>query len=508
MMFCGKCGSQLTDGVCLSCSPVQKNNTKKRMRLLVGIFAILGLIAGYFMYQNKEIKIIRYYGTTEYSTQVYDEQLNELYKIGRAMVPVPNGEDLNYSVNEDMSVFLDDNKVVDLQMTKDDLFFSESGLVNKLGDIEINNELHNVSTIYKTQNNYNFIANDGNYSSDNSTQKMGAVNSLGKWVDEIKEVDEYSYYSYFGAYKILLDLDDKTSEVKDFEGNTLLKCDDGLLLEIDKGVFVIINSDDDDYKGMITLDNERLVLPEKVKNFSLNRLITVNKEVYIDFSKKNDYSKDGIMNSKGEVIIEPIYSDIEILSEKEGYLKVVDNNDKVGVINLKGEVVLESDFTDVKSVSNGKFVVTKNKKDGLITSNGDWLIEPSYRSIRRFNKGLAPAKQGSDSGFGVINENGEWVVEPQYNNLYGIKNGYAIIQNEDDYSSVLNIKDNHKLFEYKEIIIKRIMSDNMIYGIDGSADFENSRNIIKDFNGDTKVSDKDMIFKVTWTVPRKEAKNF
>lgn len=224
----------------------------------------------------------------------------------------------------------------------------------------------------------------------------------------------------------------------------------------------------DDKWGFIDRTGEMVIAPlySRVKRFDSGIAVVVKDEewVYIDkegnvitnfpqTDKLYDFVEGraiirrgdnvGIINNKGEVIVEPVYQEIKDYSD--GYAKA-QRYDRWGFIDKDGEVVVDLDYDDVgdyngeaiwarkgevfgiiknnnfnplKDVNrmwdfNDKGITYAQKGDlvGFINTDGEWIIIPQYDKARAFVNGLAPVY--SDREWGYIDLEGNWVVEPKY----------------------------------------------------------------------------------------------
>ena len=96
--------------------------------------------------------------------------------------------------------------------------------------------------------------------------------------------------------------------------------------------------------------------------------------------------------------------------------------------------------------SEGKFIVTKNNKQGLVDKNGKTLFEPLYDSLGGVAKNVFLAKNGEE--YGMIDKNNN-VIKP-------FKNGYAHLIPENKQNNVPeNKKKTIQPKEYKVITLTK-----------------------------------------------------
>ncbi len=116
-----------------------------------------------------------------------------------------------------------------------------------------------------------------------------------------------------------------------------------------------------------------------------------------------------------------------------GLLYPVTVDHKIGLINSKGQMVVQPTFDD-KSIpaseykySEGLMNVWQNNKWGYIDTKGKMVISPQFASAKPFSEGLAAAAPGTD-GYGYINKQGKIVIKPQFYTAEPFSEGYAVVR--------------------------------------------------------------------------------
>ncbi|HSY61971.1 MAG TPA: WG repeat-containing protein [Cytophaga sp.] len=163
--------------------------------------------------------------------------------------------------------------------------------------------------------------------------------------------------------------------------------------------------------------------------------------------------KLGFVNGKGEIAIQPQFSNVGYFFGGYAWAKTAEG--KVGFINTKGEWVIKptfdgaSDFDPVAKVARVKEVdtwlyvdVTGNKiyvkdtevwgdfadglakgkqldKIGFYDAKGVWVIKPQFEGVREFKNGYAAAKSGDK--WGVIDTSGNWVIKPTFDGIKDVE---------------------------------------------------------------------------------------
>ena len=165
-----------------------------------------------------------------------------------------------------------------------------------------------------------------------------------------------------------------------------------------------------------------------------------------------DYDEDNqsafIINEKGEVLSRK-YSSLGTteVQSKNGILDFQTADSNVGLINSKGEVVKEASPIQINPF-NSKQIATfyskSREKEGVISENGDILVEPMYDTITIIDENKFAVKHDSeDRGYQIINAKGEKKSEDILGtSLYEFTNGDFVLENLNGKYSVLDNKLN------------------------------------------------------------------
>lgn len=184
-------------------------------------------------------------------------------------------------------------------------------------------------------------------------------------------------------------------------------------------------------------------------------------------------NKKGIINSKGSIIIEPIYSEVKNLGDtyKEGYITIdeegrqglisttkkqllenqyeeiqqvylanyylIKENGELKLVNSSGEILLEEGFDDIKSVTTKGIIFTKGDLYGEIAITGETIIEPNYQYLKQVEEGTYIAKQNDK--YGIIDEEGNEKVAFEYTSMtYNEKAKLFIADDEEYHTSIID----------------------------------------------------------------------
>lgn len=161
-------------------------------------------------------------------------------------------------------------------------------------------------------------------------------------------------------------------------------------------------------------------------------------------SKSN--GKWGVIDSLGNIVIEPIYSDV-YLSRNCIYLN---SHGKRGVALLSGQIILEPIYDQLKPDKTLKFFrYSLNKKWGLYSILGKSILPVEYDEIRFSHRYIKILKDGKQ---GVINYDGQILLEAECDEIIDR-------QSHDHRYSLLVYKKNDKFgaisLNNKEIAIPK-----------------------------------------------------
>jgi hypothetical protein len=91
-----------------------------------------------------------------------------------------------------------------------------------------------------------------------------------------------------------------------------------------------------------------------------------------------DFAIYGLLDSTGKVILKPSVD--MVLLPFHGNMVSVVLNDKYNLLTRQGKI-LSDEYVRSINTDNNYFVVTVNKKQGLVNKNGDYVLKPEYDKI-------------------------------------------------------------------------------------------------------------------------------
>ncbi len=237
-----------------------------------------------------------------------------------------------------------------------------------------------------------------------------------------------------------------------------------------------------------TNDYEYLYIKQKVKSIG-GVLYTTTEGIEKAFNISFQYDKDAnaitiftmpyLNQYYSKIILDYGYTSLsdELINQKavlNDKLIVQQNNNHYGVINSNGNIVIEPKYDSITYLSNtGDFLVQTNQKVGILASNGKTKVGIMYDNIELMDSdsGLYVVKK--DDKYGVININGDTKIYIENDEIgldtsrfvqNNIKNKYILADNlipvkKDNYWALYN-KNGKQLTEYKYDDLGYIVSSN------------------------------------------------
>ncbi len=132
----------------------------------------------------------------------------------------------------------------------------------------------------------------------------------------------------------------------------------------------------------------------------------------IPFYKARINNRWGVIDSAGNLIIQPEFSDILVKENgKKRYFITVRQSKEVlcGVVNSAGKIILFPTFPVIGNYSEGVAAVKSFKSRwGFIDSGGKMIVDTVYREVRNFHEDFAAVK--TDAGWNFIDKNNQLLL--------------------------------------------------------------------------------------------------
>ena len=165
-------------------------------------------------------------------------------------------------------------------------------------------------------------------------------------------------------------------------------------------------------------------------------LISIKKYSYVKYKIDENY---GVIDRNGNIVIEAKYKDINIPNPEKDIFVCYENDEKPIVLNAQQQRLFQKydsvEAIKLKNVANilcYEKSVLKYHKDGLygiIDFQGNEITKNEYQVVENLEETEGKLLVKKDSKFGVININGVVLVEPKYDKIktdsyYDIENTY------------------------------------------------------------------------------------
>ncbi len=143
--------------------------------------------------------------------------------------------------------------------------------------------------------------------------------------------------------------------------------------------------------------------------------------------------KWGLINTKGEWILAPTFSEIGQYNE-EGILPVKVAG-KYGYIDSTGTPITDFKYDAVRPFSEGLAAVKIDDQWGYILPDGQEFIEEGFEDAGLFKQGVAPIKFAEGWGYALLEwsegKSGRgWLLDPLYQQTYEFSDSHGVIKVE------------------------------------------------------------------------------
>ena len=227
------------------------------------------------------------------------------------------------------------------------------------------------------------------------------------------------------------------------------------------GKWGVINS-----KGEIVLEpiyDEMVQVPNK------------SKKVFIctyDVNYGSETYKSKAVNEKNENLF-PQYEKVDVIQNvdennnlinEDGILKVYKNG-KYGIIDLEGKEILPCEYDDIYSLNSVKnsIITVRGNKKGLVDSKGSIIISNEYKNIEKLTNKYENGYiiENDQNKFGVISYNKKIVLECKYDEIKNVYGDNSYVVKENDKLKIVDSQGNSYLEGKFEDIIS-INNENIV----------------------------------------------
>ena len=157
--------------------------------------------------------------------------------------------------------------------------------------------------------------------------------------------------------------------------------------------------------------------------------------------------KAGWTDMTGQIIVQPIYEDIDDFSFNFKGLYVVTKDGKKGVINKQNNVVVPVEFEVIYDQDN--YIIAKNnvKKYGVYAADGTVVAKPIYDFIRRSETEKSPILMPELDGLvGIIGKENKMLYEPQFVQIDYLHDEHLLVNPFNNGSAYRRVKDKNNKY--------------------------------------------------------------
>ena len=217
--------------------------------------------------------------------------------------------------------------------------------------------------------------------------------------------------------------------------------------------FIVSNTTNDGYRyGYIDFKGK------KILNLEFNEIIRIKekKEVYLIASKNGQYG----LYKAGKEIIKPEYQ--SIIYTENGAL-IIEKNGQFGIANKKGEIKVEPKYSEIEQ--NGIYLYAQSSRENdVYDSEGnkkDISFSKSVFEIENENYRITTLINNDVTYYGIENSQSATLVENSYNYIEYAFGEYFIVENKDEKYGVINA-NGREILEIKYDLIQKIRNKNIL----------------------------------------------
>lgn len=280
------------------------------------------------------------------------------------------------------------------------------------------------------------------------------ITSIVKLVKNHHQADQIMVTAYFPV------LENNKWGVIDNKGNTIIQASYDEMITVpnsQKGIFICTyDFDGSTYKTkVINEKNEQLFSQyeqvEAIDNYDANSNTWYEDNVL----RVKQNGKYGLINFKGEKILDTVYDDIHSLKGVKNSL-IIKKDGNTGICNDYGAIIADTIYKDILAIGNsnenGYIIVTSENKYGIIEIDKSIKIEPIYESIKYIgSKDYYAVK--TNGKIHLFDNSTKTVMDATYDSIENMNGENIIIKAKDKYGIVdksgnKKVDTNYEYLEY------------------------------------------------------------
>ena len=198
-------------------------------------------------------------------------------------------------------------------------------------------------------------------------------------------------------------------------------------------------------KKVLALNNNVLINGSaelsSTPNIFINRFYDQNQ-------KSNHY---GLINSAGDIKLKAIYKSIEHGSEENDILSIKTTDDLYGFVNEKGDWVVQPTFNYLDRFEDGIALAKRNNKWGYVNKLGQEVLPIQYDKAYSFRNGFADVTQGNETF--IIDKSGNTLFKSdKIKYLAYAKENVFIVKNKNDSMYILDKNGKNQAIGANQIV--------------------------------------------------------
>ena len=207
---------------------------------------------------------------------------------------------------------------------------------------------------------------------------------------------------------------------------------------------------DGDYVGMWD-KNFAVVIPA---DYNFLGAPTADKLVAFSEDFWDDDEGCGYLDMNGNVAIEPQWYYADDFVDGMAVVEVIKRNGdddviKDGIINKKGEYIVEPQKNYLYSMGENRFAMGKSNGKYVLCDKNLEELSSSYDNMYPFSCGLALVKK-NDKGWGFIDKNGQEIVSCKYQKAYDYADDVVFVKKDADSKWEVLDKKGESILKLKE----------------------------------------------------------
>lgn len=317
------------------------------------------------------------------------------------------------------------------------------------------------------------------YEIQKNTLKLSIDNKSTNFDSDMFVFEGENIYINIKEFAILMGYETHNSEYKDRYSEDTTKC---YISDSNENASYILNSNTIYKKATNNEDYEYFELEEPVKYINdelyvIKEGMEIGANCFIQYNSNNNFinviSLQNIVNQYAAKFTNSAIADekADFNNKKAlryGLVVVKSVDEHYGVYNSKGQEIIGTKYSSIsfKEDSQEFTVKTDEGKMGILSADGITKIEPNYDEIKQISKELNYYLVSNNKKYGIINQNGNIVVYLEYSQIgideskfpsNDIENPYILFDNcipvkRDNKWGILDINGKQILpLEYDEI---------------------------------------------------------